>query len=184
LREPAKRWIRLRLASGRNVETVVGNLQALTRFSEFLTTTPTPINGVNGVDRALLERFLAWLAARPEAPVTTSRHIGGLHLFFDAIRRHHWDDHLPTTAVFFPDDYPKRPPRLSRHLAEHVMNQIERPTNLDRWPNPEGRLVTTILIRCGLRITDACTLAFDCLLHDGQGAPYLRYLNNNALPQQ
>ena len=35
-----------------------------------------------------------------------------------------------------------------------------------------------ILIRCGLRATDACTLAFDCLLHDGQGAAYLRYFNN------
>lgn len=35
-----------------------------------------------------------------------------------------------------------------------------------------------ILIRCGLRASDACTLAFDCLLHDGQGAPYLRYLNH------
>ncbi|HYO85362.1 MAG TPA: tyrosine-type recombinase/integrase [Dermatophilaceae bacterium] len=35
-----------------------------------------------------------------------------------------------------------------------------------------------ILIQCGLRATDACTLAFDCLLHDGQGAPYLRYFDN------
>jgi len=24
----------------------------------------------------------------------------------------------------------------------------------------------------------ACTLSFDCLVHDGQGAPYLRYLNH------
>ena len=50
--------------------------------------------------------------------------------------------------------------------------------NLDRWTSPEGRLITLILIRCGLRATDACTLAFDCLIHDGQGAPYLRYLNH------
>ena len=58
------------------------------------------------------------------------------------------------------------------------MAQVEAPANLDRWPHPEGRLVTMILIRCGLRASDACTLAFDCLLHDGQGAPYLRYPNN------
>jgi integrase len=31
---------------------------------------------------------------------------------------------------------------------------------------------------CGLRASDGCTLAFDCLIHDGQGAPYLRYLNH------
>ena len=34
------------------------------------------------------------------------------------------------------------------------------------------------MIRCGLRATDACTLPFDCLLHDGQQAAYLRYFNN------
>ena len=40
-----------------------------------------------------------------------------------------------------------------------------------------GRLVTLILIRCGLRVSSALSLAFDCLVHDGQGAPYLRYFN-------
>jgi integrase-like protein len=55
--------------------------------------------------------------------------------------------------------------------------------NLDRWPNAEGRLITLILIRCGLRASDACTLPFDCLLHDGQGAPYLKYFNNKMSRQ-
>ena len=58
------------------------------------------------------------------------------------------------------------------------MAQVEAPANLDKWPNPEGRLITIILIRCGLRATDACTLPFDCLLYDGQHAAYLRYFNN------
>src|SRR5260370_774651 len=57
------------------------------------------------------------------------------------------------------------------------MTQIEAPANLDRWPSPAGRLVTLILTRCGLRISSALALGFDCLLHDGQGAPYLRYFN-------
>ena len=54
---------------------------------------------------------------------------------------------------------------------------MEAPANLSRWPDPATRLVTLILIRCGLRACDACTLKFDCLIHDGQGAPYLRYYN-------
>lgn len=57
------------------------------------------------------------------------------------------------------------------------MAQIESSSNLDRWPHPPCRLLTLILIRCGLRASDACTLVFDCMIHDGQGAPYLRYLN-------
>jgi hypothetical protein len=67
---------------------------------------------------------------------------------------------------------------VSTDLAEHIMTQVESTANLDRWTSPEGRLITLILIRCGLRATDACTLAFDCLLRDGQDAPYLRYFNH------
>jgi integrase len=58
------------------------------------------------------------------------------------------------------------------------MAQVESPTNLDRWPHPQYRLLTLILVRCGLRASDAITLEFNCLTHDGQGAPYLRYLNH------
>jgi hypothetical protein len=57
------------------------------------------------------------------------------------------------------------------------MAQLAQPVNLDRWSSPDGRLLTLILIRCGLRACDGCTLPFDCLVHDGQGAPYLRYYN-------
>ena len=58
------------------------------------------------------------------------------------------------------------------------MAQVEAASNLDRWPHRQCRLLTLILIRCGLRASDACALGFDCLVHDGQGAPYLRYLNH------
>ena len=34
------------------------------------------------------------------------------------------------------------------------------------------------MIRCGLRVSDALKLAFDCIIEDGDGAPYLRYYNH------
>ena len=43
--------------------------------------------------------------------------------------------------------------------------------------NPNWRLITLILIRCGLRISSAVSLAFDCIVTDAAGAPYLRYYN-------
>ena len=55
----------------------------------------------------------------------------------------------------FPDDYPTRAERPPRALAEQVMAQIEHPDNLARLANPAYRLVTLILIRAGLRVTDA-----------------------------
>lgn len=178
LRALAKRWARLRLTSGLAVGTVVNDVTALTRFSGFLTVAAPDVNALAGVDRPLLERYLAWLGSQPTGPGAREDAVTGLNMFFRAIRQYGWDDSLPTTAVFFTGDTPRRPPRLSRRLAEHVMAQVEAPANLDRWPHPSGRLITIILIRCGLRASDACTLGFDCLVHDGQGAAYLRYLNH------
>ncbi|MDT3446702.1 site-specific integrase [Pseudofrankia sp. BMG5.37] len=178
LRALAKRWIRLRLTSGLAVGTVLNDVAALTRFAVFLEQAAPTGKTLAAVDRPLLERYLAWLATQPGGRGVTEDAVTGLHLFFQAIRQHGWDDTLPTSAVFFPGDTPRRPPQLSRRLTEHVMAQVEAPVNLDRWPHPDGRLITLVLIRCGLRASDACTLSFDCLLHDGQGAPYLRYLNH------
>ena len=178
LREPAKRWTRLRLSSGLSVGTAQADVAALTRFSVFLTAAAPAAEGMPSIDRQLLERYLAWLASQPTGHGAREDGITALGAFFQSIRMHGWDDTLPATALLFPGDIPPRPPRLTRHLAEHVMTQVEAPANLRRWAVPEGRLVTVILIRCGLRASDACTLAFDCLLHDGQGAPYLRYYNH------
>ena len=35
-----------------------------------------------------------------------------------------------------------------------------------------------ILMRCGLRVTDALRLRSDCVVTDADGAPYLRYFNH------
>ncbi|MEE2058021.1 tyrosine-type recombinase/integrase [Rhodococcus artemisiae] len=178
LRSLVKRWARLRLSSGLSPSTVHSDVQGLIRLSAFCSQTRPPVDTLADIDRDLLERYLAWLAEQPFGRGAKDDAVTAPGCFFQALRQHGWDDTLPTTAVFFPGDVPPRPPRLTRHLSEHVMTQIEAPHNLDRWPNQEGRLITIILIRCGLRATDACTLDFDCLLHDGQGAPYLRYFNH------
>ncbi len=176
LRELAKRLLRLRLSSGIAAGTAAAHLVALARFSQFLAT--TGVDGLAEVDRLLLERYLAWLATAPGGWAVKTRAVSVLDGLLTAIRQHGWDDTLPAGAMFFAGDHPRRPPAVGRHLAEQVMIQVEAPVNLDRWISPEGRLITVILIRCGLRASDACALAFDCLLHDGQGAPYLRYRNH------
>jgi hypothetical protein len=90
---------------------------------------------------------------------------------------------LPASAAFFTEDFPKRTEQLPRALAEQVMAQIEHPDALAQWTNPAHRLVTVILIRCGLRITDALRLPADCLVTDADGAPYLRYDNHKMKRQ-
>ncbi|MEV8063427.1 tyrosine-type recombinase/integrase [Streptomyces antimycoticus] len=176
LRDLAKRWLRLRLTSGLSITASHTGLDALVCFGAFLA--HIGVDQLAAVDRPLLERHLAHVASGPGGHGLKKGRISNLNLFFQAIRQNRWDDSLPGTAAFYPGDIPPAPAAtVSRRLAEHVMAQVESEENLNRWDNPSGCLITLILIRGGLRISSVLCLAFDCLLHDGQGAPYLRYFN-------
>ena len=151
-------------------------LRALTRFATFLDA--HGITGTSGIDRAVLEDYLADLQATMGGRQQRASHIGMTGAFLTAIRQHGWDPALPATAMFFPGDQPRRGEQLPRALAGHVMTQVEDPGNLAGQRNPAYRLATLILIRCGLRVSDALRLAFDCIVTDDSGAPYLRYYNH------
>ena len=179
LKALAKRWARWRAAAGGRSDAIYQGIRAITRFGQFLAASKIPVQGPGQVDRDLLERYLAVLQHELAGKADHPKFIGSLNAFFDAIRRHGWDDALPATAVIYPEDYPRaRPQRLPRAVAEQVMAQVEDPANLALWDNPAYQLVTLILIRCGLRISDAIRLPFGCLVSDSNGAPYLRYLNH------
>lgn len=177
LKDLAKRWTRWRLSTGLGPQQAGYGATVIARFSAFLDSAEVNVDQLAHIDRALLERYLADLHHELAGRVSHTRHIGQLNAFFDAIRRHGWDDTLPTTAAFHAEDHPKQPPRLPRALAEHVMAQLEDPANLNRWDNPAHRLITVILISCGLRISSALKLPYDCITRDADGAPYLRYFN-------
>jgi integrase len=177
MKDLAKRWARWRLTSGISVGSVGTGLLAVTRFAQFLTRPELRVRHLADVDRAVLERYLAELH-----PLGGGEHhqrmIGQLGIFLTDIRHHRWDASLPTSAVLFTEDVPRQTKRLPRALAEHVMAQLEDPANLARWQEPAYRLITVVLMRCGLRLKDATRLPFDCLVHDADGAPYLRYVNH------
>ncbi len=175
----AKRWARWRLSVGQMPETAAVGVLAVSRFSQFLSASAVDIRGLSQVDRAVLERYMAHLQAEFVDTRTTRRHmIGQLNLFFTTIRQHSWVNHLPTSAMFFPEDMPTKPEVLPRALSEHVMAQLERPDNLARMDNPAYRLITVVLMRCGLRVSDALRLHRNCVVHDADAAPYLRYYNH------
>jgi integrase len=172
----AKRWARWMLGKGTHAAHVSTGLAAITRFGQFLS--EAGITSPAGIDRAVLERYLASLHAELAGRQIHRRRISQLSAFFTAIRQHGWEASLPASAVFFPSDYPKPATRLPRALAGYVMAQIEDPANLGQWHNLAYQLLTIILIRCGLRAKDAAQLPFNCLARDASNAPYLRYFNH------
>lgn len=178
LKALAKRWARWRLTTGLGAASVSSGTRAITYFGEFLAVAAPAAHGLGDLNRELLERYLAHLHARFGGTGNHRMLIGQLNLFFITIRQHGWDGSLPSTVMFFSEDFPKEDRRLPRALSETVMAQLEDPENLAQWKNPAYELITLILMRCGLRITDAIRLRTNCIVYDGDGAPYLRYLNH------
>jgi integrase len=172
---PGKRWTRWRLSTGLSAATCYRGVRALSRLAGFLAA--AGVTGASGISRGVLERYLADLAAAKAGRREHRDHIGQVGTFLRDIRRHQWDSSLPASAVIFPEDSPREGERLPRALAGHVMTQVEDPANLARWDNPAYQLITLILIRCGLRITDATAIPTGCVVRDADGAPYLRYYN-------
>ena len=126
----------------------------------------------------MLEDYLADLHSAMSGRTGHRAHVSVIGLFLTAVRQHGWAPGLPPDARLFPGDQPPRIEFLPRALAGHVMAQVEQPGNLARQANPAYRLATVILIRCGLRISDALKLPFGCTVTDDSGAPYLRYFNH------
>ena len=174
LKEPAKRWTRWRISTGLSMSACYQGLRALRRFSAFCG--QSGVQGMHQVSRELLERYLAALRL-DLGQRAIAEAAGELNTFLLAVRRHGWEPSLPATAMLFPGECPRRDRRLPRALAAHVAAQAEDPANLDLWSNPSYRLITVILIRCGLRISSATGLPPDCVVTDADGAPYLRYHN-------
>ena len=176
LKNLAKRWARWRIGTGLSISACYHGVRAVTRFAGFAAQAGT--RELSQVDRRFLERYLASLhQSLPGNNRAITQCASELNTFLTAVRRHGWDASLPASAAFFPDDYPRQGQALPRALAAHVMAQVEDPANLGRWDNAAYQLITIILIRCGLRISSAVTLAWDCTVTDGAGAPYLRYHN-------
>jgi integrase len=178
LKDLAKRWARWRLSAGVPGERAQAGIRALTRLAGFVAA--RGVTCLDQLDRVLLERYLADLHQQFAGRGIHGKQIGQLAAFLADVRRHGWDATLPPDAVFYPQDYPAAPQPgsvLPRHVGEHVMHQVEDEARLARWHNPAYRLITLILVQCGLRISSALTLPFDCVVRDNQSAPYLRYYN-------
>lgn len=178
LKDLAKQWARWRLSTGLTAESAALGTKAVADFDGFLDATRIDISGTADIDRNAVEQFLAYQHVHRAGQVSHRIGVGQFNMFLLAIRRHGWVTDLPNTALIYTEDYPKETIRQPRALSEHVMTQIEDPANLAKWPNPHHRLITVILMRCGLRISDTVALSQDCLVRDKDGAPYLRYLNH------
>jgi integrase len=175
LRVLAKRWIRWRLSTGTSVGTTRADIRALTFFAQ---SCPSLQRGPHALTRELVEAHLAHLATAFPHPKTRISHLSAMAGLLRSARQHGWEPQLDPHVDLYREDYPRLHLGAARALPETVMTQLEREESLTRFKDPRGRLLVRILMSTGLRVGDGCKLQLDCIVRDGQGAPYLHYTNH------
>lgn len=177
LRDVAKRYLRMRLTAGLNVSSVQRHRQCIAMLAGFIHEQSPGSRSAAVLTRDMLERWMPHLGDPGGHVRTRIARLGATRVFLIAVRRHGWAPELPALTEVHPEDIPRRPALDARFLSEFVMNQLEDPATLAHIANPHFRLILQIIMGTGLRQGDARHLRFDCLVHDQQGAPYLRYTN-------
>lgn len=177
LRQAVKQWARQRLSVGCAFNTVCAGTIAFKRFSRFLTAAELPAAGPADIDRALLERYLRYLAPLQLADSTKDLSRVFLRAFLEENRRYHWVPTIPGNATIYPEELSSRRHSLPRFIPEFVMGQLESEDNLARLRAPYRSLVV-LIAETGLRAGDACALPFDPLLSDSAGWPCLRFASS------
>ena len=176
----AKRWLHWRLTvEEKSINTVSADLLALRRLSAFLTATGQARYSIRQLTRPVLEQHIAWLHQQPQlgGSATIRDSISALAVFLRALQDHEdWAPDLPRNAVIFASDYPRTIPLRARGLNAHIMTQVR--AHLPRWPQPDGRFLTELMLATGLRVGDACALGYDPIVRDRDDNPYVRYWNH------
>jgi integrase len=174
LREGAKRWARHRLALNHAFNTIIGGALSLKRFSAFLASCQPPVSAPWQVDRAMVERYLAWLRALPLAESSKAHARVFLRTFLEENRRYHWVEGIAADAVLYADEVATRHSHLPRFIPEPVMAQLESEANLAKL-SPSFRHLVVVITETGLRAGDACALAFEPVVADSAGWSCLRF---------
>ncbi|MBM0230484.1 tyrosine-type recombinase/integrase [Micromonospora sp. STR1_7] len=178
--DSAKRWLHWRLTvEEKSINTVSADLLALRRLSAFLTATGQAHYSIRQLTRPVLEQHIAWLHQQPQlgSSATIRDSISALAVFLRALQDHEdWAPDLPRNAVIYASDYPRTIPLRARGLNAHIMTQVR--AHLPRWPQPDGRFLTELMLATGLRVGDACALGYDPIVRDRDDNPYVRYWNH------
>ncbi|WP_083420293.1 tyrosine-type recombinase/integrase [Mycolicibacterium llatzerense] len=177
LRTAVKRFLRWRRETEHSGSGMHRDVVVLTQLSEAFTACAGAHAGPEQFDRAVIERFLTGQVEQGYPPNQRRQRMASVRRFLEIARQHDWIPTVPASAALYAEDLPREVKLAPRSLSPTVMAQLESPENLAKLTDPRWRLLFPLLIETGLRINDALYLAQDCVIHDAQNAPYLRYMN-------
>jgi len=169
LRQLAKKYIKFN-SEIHGATDCVHKLCALRKFSRFLSERH-PAACISDINRALILEYMGYLRECHITDGNRIRLLSGLRLFLETSAHFLRVEGLPRERLLFADDFPKEERRLSREIPQVVLKQLRK--HLGTLPTVTSRMVV-ILLECGMRIGELCTLPLDCLICDDRHDWYLR----------
>lgn len=169
LRQIAKKYMEYNLAVHRAGD-CIAKLKCINRFSHFLDE-QYPNSSVSVVNRATIVNYISYLQGYYNSDQTRHLALSSLRVFFETCTHLLKIEGLTKEPLVFDDDLPKKERLLPREIPEDVLKQLRK--HLDTLDTVTLRMVI-ILLECGMRISELCTLPVDCLIYDDKHEWYLR----------
>ena len=158
------KFVRLQ-ATTRSFSTCRGYIRGFNHLDAYLQTLNTPI-AANKINRELIVNFIQYLAQQELSPATRSITLINLRTFHQMVLLENWLD-WPAKPIIFNRDFPKDSIIAPKYISKDVIAQFK--THL-HWMQH----FVIILMETGRRISEVCSLSFDCLEKDGDGDWLLR----------
>jgi integrase len=171
LRQLAKEFMKYNVAVN-SAGDCYAKLGALNTFSQFLAH-QAPLCRITDMNRALMLKYISFLREQQRTIPRRNRLLISLRTVFETCVYRLQVPGLTKERLLFEDDIAKAPKTEGeREIPEEVLEQLR--SHLDTLPTIILRMVT-ILLECGLRINEVCTLPPACLICDDRHEWYLRF---------
>jgi len=152
------------------------------KFSEFLTKRYSEAHiSMPVIDRALVVQYISFLREEKVSDVRRLHLLSGLRIFFETCAFRLEIAEVPRERLIYNDDFPKIPLGQSREIPDGVLAQLRE--HLNTLDTPILRMVV-ILLECGLRINELCSLPLNCLTCDEKQHWFLHFYQIKAKQEQ
>lgn len=175
LRALAKQFMEYRIAI-RRPGSCGTQLCAIRIFSRFLAE-HAPDSDVTSIDRVLITSYISFLRTEQLSITYRNKLLINLRVFFEACTHLLNVEHLTKEQLIFDDDLAKAPLPPSREIPPDVLASLRK--HLEALDTTTLRMVT-ILLECGLRLGELCSLPLECLIVDDRHEWSLRLYQSKA----
>lgn len=176
LKNAAMKFVRLQAAT-RSFSTCRGYIRSFNHFDSFLQTFNTPILP-NHVNRELIVHFIQYLAKQDLSPATRGITLINLRTFHQMVLLENWLK-WPEKPIIFNRDFPRDSAIVPKHINKEVIIQLKNHLHcLPKWMQH----FVIILMETGRRVSEVCSLNYDCLEQDSDGDWFLK-VNEKKLRQ-